>query len=197
MIEDRELDTWREQWGSVAEPLPEMQHQIQRKIKRQNMRFVLSNLVAAIAFVAVLIVGVAVVRQEASRWRVGGAVGMIIFVSVCAAYRLWVQRGTWRPETESTCAFVELWHGRVVARIRLLRLASYLVPGWIVFCAALAIVNWTTIVPEIKAHPGRWLAELIAILLFLAAAMFWLVWYRRHNRAELNEVKRILDEMKN
>ena len=62
MIEDQELDTWREQWGGVAEPLPDLR-QIQRKIKRQQMSFVLENLLAAVGFVASLI-SLMFIRQD-------------------------------------------------------------------------------------------------------------------------------------
>jgi hypothetical protein len=191
MIEDRELDTWREQWGSVAEPLPEMQ----RKIKRQNLRFVFSNLLAAIGFVGGLIFAV-LVWHEQSRLGTGWAVGVCILMFVCAGYRVWAQRGTWRPETQSTRAFVELWHRRVVARIRLLRMASYIVPAWIVFCALLTVVNWTTIGPDFKAHPAEWLAPLVASFLVLPVIFFWSAWYRRRKLAELDQVEKILSEMK-
>jgi flagellar biogenesis protein FliO len=192
MIEDRELESWREQWRSVAEPLPE----IQRRVKRQNFRFVMSNLVAAIAFVVALILAVMAVRQEPSRLRIGWAVGIGILVFVCAGYRMWAQRGTWRPGTQSTRAFVELWHRRVMAKIRLIRAGLYLVPAWIVFCAALAAANWTAIGPDIHAHPTDWLQVLGAVFLMVLGAVLWLAWYRRRKLAELHEVKGILDEMK-
>ena len=44
MIEDRELDIWREQWSSVAEPPAEFQRKVQQRIKRQDRRFVLDIL---------------------------------------------------------------------------------------------------------------------------------------------------------
>ena len=41
MIEDHELDIWREQWGRVTGPSSEFQHKIQRRIKLQDRRFCL------------------------------------------------------------------------------------------------------------------------------------------------------------
>ena len=55
MNEDRELELWREQWGSVAEPPPEFQRKVQQRIKRQDRRFVLGNLLTVIAFLGILI----------------------------------------------------------------------------------------------------------------------------------------------
>ena len=195
MIEDHELDAWREQWVSVAEPSPEFQRKVQQKIKRQDRRFVLGNLLTAIAFVGILIFAV-VVRHQSSWLGTGWATGICVLVFVSAGYRVWVLRGTWRPETESTRAFEELWHRRVKARIRLLRISIYVALGWIVFCAVLTAANWTTIGPDVKAHPRDWWEVLVACLLMQPVIWFWAAWYRRRKVAELNEVKKILDEIK-
>ena len=193
MIEDRELDIWREQWRSVAELLPE----IQRKIKRQNLRFMISNLTAAILLIAVLIFAMWAVRQNPSRLRIGWGVGISVLVFVSAGYRLWVQRGTWRAESQSTRAFVELRHRRLTARLRLIRMANYLLPAWLVFCAALAAANWTTIGPDVRAHPSDWLWVLGSISLMMLASFLGLAWFRRRKLAELHSVERTLEEMKN
>jgi hypothetical protein len=58
MIEDRELDSWREQWSNVAEPPAEFQRKIQQRIKREDRRFVLGNLVTLIAFLGLLVFAV-------------------------------------------------------------------------------------------------------------------------------------------
>lgn len=60
MREDRELDNWRQQWSSLAQPLPD----IRQKIKRQNVRFVLSNLLAAVAFVAAMICAILIEQMH-------------------------------------------------------------------------------------------------------------------------------------
>jgi O-antigen/teichoic acid export membrane protein len=191
VIEDRELDIWREQWRSAAEPLPE----IQRKIKWQNLRFMISNVAAAILLIAVLIFAMWAVRQHPSRLRIGWAVGISVLVFVSAGCRLWVQRGTWRAESQSTRAFVELRHRRLMARLRLIRMANYLLPAWLVFCAALAAVNWNVIGPDVRAHPTEWLWVLGSIFLMVLASFLWLAWCRRRKLAELRRVERTLDEM--
>ena len=56
MIEDRELDSWREQWSGVAaEPSLELQRRIRRRAKEQDRRFVLGNLLTVILFAGILI----------------------------------------------------------------------------------------------------------------------------------------------
>jgi len=122
--------------------------------------------------------------------------GICVLVFVAAGCRLWVMRRTWRPETQSTRAFVELWHKRVAARIRLLRISIYLSLGWIIFCAALTAANWATIGQDVKAHPAEWVALLVVCVL-MQYPMIWFaaVWLRRRKQAELTEVRKILDEM--
>jgi hypothetical protein len=196
MIEDRELDSWREQWSSVAEPPAEFQRKVQQRIKRQERRFVLGNLLSVIAFLGMLLFAV-LLRHQATWMGTGWwSTGVIVLVFVSAAYRIWFSRGTWRPQTQSTRAFVELWHKRVTARIRLLRISIYLSLGWIIFCAVLTAANWATIGQEVKAHPEEWTALLVVCVLMQYPVIWYgVVWLRRRKLAELNEVKKIMDEM--
>jgi hypothetical protein len=195
MIEDRELDAWREQWSSVAEPPADFQRKIQQRIKREDRRFVLGNLLTVIVFPGLLIFAV-YMRHQASWMGTGWATGICVLVFVSAGVRIWVLRRTWRPETQSTRAFVELWYKRVAARIRLLRISTYLSIGWLIFCAALMAVNWSIIGQDVRAHPKGWVALLVACVL-MQPAMLWygVAWLRRRKLAELNEVTKILDEM--
>jgi O-antigen/teichoic acid export membrane protein len=197
MIEDRELEAWREQWSSVAEPTADFQRDFQRKvqqrIKRQERRFVLGNILSVIAFLGILIFAV-YMRHQATWMGTGWATGILVFVS--ATVRIWVLRRTWRPETQSTRAFVELWHQRVAARIRLLRISTYLSIGWLIFCAALMAVNWPIIGRNVKVHPKEWAALLVACVVMQPVLLWYGAgWLRRRKLAELHEVKQILDEM--
>lgn len=194
MIEDRELDIWREQWSRVAEPPAELQRKVQQRIKRQDRRFVLGNLLTAIAFLGILIFA-AFMRHQSSWMGTGWAIGICVLVLVSAGYRVWGLRGTWRPQTQSTRGFVELWHKRVTARIRLLRISIFVSLGWIIFCAALTAVNWATIGQDVRAHPTDWVEVLVACVLMQPVIWYWAAWLRRRKLAELNEVQKVLDEM--
>ena len=194
MIEDRELDTWREQWSGIAEPPAEFQRKVQQRIKRENRRFVLGNLLTVVAFLGILIFAW-LVRHQSTLMGTGWATGICVLVFVSAGYRVWGLRGTWRPQTQSTRAFVELWHKRVAARIRLLRISIYVSLGWIIFCAALAAANWTTIGQDARVHPKDWVEVLVACVLMQPVIWYWAAWLRRRKLVELNEVKQILDEM--
>ena len=106
-----------------------------------------------------------------------------------------VLRRTWRPQTQSTRAFVDLWHKRVAAHIRLLRISIYVSLGWIIFCAALTAANWATIGQDVRAHPKDWEELLVACVLMQPVLWYGAAWFRRRKLAELNEVKEIPDEL--
>jgi hypothetical protein len=162
--------------------------------RRKRRRFVLGNMLAAAGLFGILIFAV-FIRHQSSWMGTGWATGICVLGFVSAGYRIWVLRRTWRPQTQSTRAFVELWHKRVAARIRLLRISIYVSLGWIIFCAALTAANWTTIGQDVRSHPKDWVELLIVCVLMLPVIWYWAAWLRRRKMAELNEVKKILDEI--
>jgi hypothetical protein len=194
MTVDRELDTWREQWNSIPGPPAEFQRKVQQRIKREDRYFLLGNLLTGIAFLGMLIFAV-YLRHQTSSMGPGWATGLCVLVFVSAGYRVWVLRGTWRPQTQSTRAFVELWHKRVAARIRLLRISRFVSVGWIIFCAVLTAANWRTIGQGVRAHPKDWEELLVACVLIQPVIWYWAAWLRRRKLAELNEVRKTLDEL--
>ncbi len=194
MIEDRELESWREQWAAVAGPSPDLQRKVRQKIERQNRRFVVGNLATAIAFTGILIFA-AFLPGQAGRLGTGWATGIVCLVIVSVAVRVWNLRGAWRAEAQSTRGFLELWRKRVEARLRLLRVSIYVSVGWLVFCAILAVVNWPLIGPDVKVRPKEWIEVLVACTLMQPVIWYWAGWLKRRKMAELNEVKRILDGM--
>jgi uncharacterized membrane protein len=195
MTEDHELDLWREQWSSVARPSPEFQRQVQKRIKVQNRRFWLGNLLAVTGVVGMLIFAV-YLNHQTSRLEKGRSTGLCVLVLVAVACRLWFMRGTWRAETQSVRAFVELWHRRVLSQIRRLQVSIYLAIGWLVFCAALAVANWAAIRLEFMAHPTAYLAMMLVIVVMLRVIWLGAMWFRRRKVAELNKVAKLLEEMK-
>lgn len=195
MMEDRELDAWREQWTSAAEPATDFQRKVRQRIQREDRRFVLGNILSAIAFLGILVFA-AYMRNQSSWMGTGWATSICVLVFVSAGVRVWVLRRTWRAEAQSTRAFVELWHKRVAARIRLIRISTYLSIAWLVFCAALMAANWPIIEQDVTAHPKAWIALLVVCVLMQPVLLWYgAAWLRRRKLAELNEVRRILDEM--
>jgi hypothetical protein len=194
---DRELDIWREQWSNVARPSPAFQRQVRERIKVQDRRFWLGNLLALAAFVGMLTLAFYQLSHQASKLEKGQATGVCVLLFVAVTCRLWTMRGTWRAETQSVRAFMELWRRRVLARIRGIQIAIYLAIGWLVFCAALAAANWSTIRLELMAHPIACLVLILVIVLMLRVIWFGAMWFRRRKVAELNEVTRLLEGIEN
>jgi ACR3 family arsenite efflux pump ArsB len=104
-------------------------------------------------------------------------------------------RGTWRAETQSTRAFVELWRKRAASRLRLLRISIYVSVGWLVICAMLTALNWRTIGVDVKAHPRQWLVLLVLVIVMQPVIGLWAAWLWRRKVAELQDVQTILDGM--
>lgn len=195
MTEDRELDGWREQWSSIAEPPAEFHSKVRKRIRRQDQLFVLGNLLTVITFLGMLIFAL-LMRHRSSWMGTGWSTGIGVLVFVAAACRVWAFRGTWRPQTQSTRAYLELWRKRVEARIRMLRISIFLSAGWLVFCAILTAANWATIGRDVRAHPREWVALLvICVLMQYPVIWYGASWLRRRKLAELNEVITILGEM--
>jgi hypothetical protein len=142
-----------------------------------------------------MLIFAAMMRHQSSLMGTGWAAGICVLVFVSAGYRVWVLRGTWRPQTQSTRAFLELWRKRVEARIRLLQISFYVSLGWIIFCAILTAANWKTIGQGARAHPKDYAALLTICVLMQPVIWYWAAWLRRRKLAELHEVKTILDEM--
>jgi hypothetical protein len=193
--EDRELDLWREQWSSVARPSPEFQRQVQERIKFQDRRFWLVNLLRVAVLVGALILAIYQLSHPASRLEKGEATGVCVLLFVAVACRLWISRRTWRAETQSTRAFVELWRRRLLAEIRGLQLGIYVAIGWLGFGAVLVASNWATIRLEVTPHPIACLVLMVVIVLMLPVIWFGAMWLRRRKVAELKEVTRLLEEI--
>src|SRR5690348_9388307 len=113
MIQDQEFENWREQWANSAAPLSETRH-IREKIRRQERRFILDNLLQAVSFLFGLYLAFYIWQHE-YLLGTGFAAGVVVFLCIGAGWRLWVQRGTWRAEAQSTRSFLELWRRRVNA----------------------------------------------------------------------------------
>jgi hypothetical protein len=195
MTKDRELNLWREEWSDVARPSPEFRRQVQKKIKAENRRFWLGNLLAAAALAGMLIFALYQFDHQTSRLEKGAATGVFVLLFVSVTCRLWLMRQTWRAETRSIRAFVELSQRRVLAQIRGIQIGIYMAMGWLAFCVALAAANWTSIRLDLVAHPIACLALMSVIVVMLPVIWFCVRWLRRRKVAELNEVARLLEEM--
>lgn len=195
MTEDRELENWRDEWVREGKPSPDLQRKVRQKIERQNRRFLVGNAVTVVVLIGLLFFA-AFMRRQASWMGTGWASGICALVAVSIALRWWNLRGMWRAESQSTRAFAELWLKRVQARLRLLQVSIYVSVGWLVFCGILTAVNWPTIGQDVRARPTEWIELLVLCVLMQPVIWYWAGWLRRRKLAELDEVKRMLDGLK-
>jgi hypothetical protein len=129
---DTELETWRQEWQSETEPLPDLK----KKIKRQNLRMIAGVVVIGIC----LVISTALARR--SSFMSGLAVG-IWFSSLCmGAYNVWNRRGAWKPTAQTTLAYAELYYKRAIARAKTLRFAFYFLLTAIVLYGTYVTWRW-------------------------------------------------------
>ena len=150
MNADVELESWRREWSVDTEPLPELK----RRVRAQDRRMGRAAVVAAACLAAGT--ALAIGHPFGSGWG-GFAVGLWASSAIGFGWAFWVRRGTWKPEAETTGAYVDLLHRRAIATVRKLvflrRAALVTLVGYGVFLA------WTR-------HFSLWSGAIVAGLAF-------------------------------
>lgn len=173
---DDELREWRADWQAEPEPGPEIRDAIRRRVQRKSFRMALAT-VAEVLFALAMLVFVAwsALRQPGPVHAVAMAclALLILWATGCS---LWYLRGTWRPGTETTSAFVGLSLLRCRRRLRAVR------AGWWLLALELAVmIPWIVLSLEAKGLAFGLLAAATALVsAFLAMA-------ERKARRELRE----------
>lgn len=177
MTIDNELETWRQQWHSETEPLPELK----RKIKRQNLR--------TVAAVVAVCVCLALSTIEALRTRrsfaIGLASGIAFSSALMGSYVWWVRRGAWKPTAQTTLAYAELSYKRAVAKARSLRFAFYFLLIATTLFAGFMAWNWK----HFHVRDGAIVAAMVLEMLLFQRL-------RRRKLQEMKETKKLIDDMK-
>jgi TRAP-type C4-dicarboxylate transport system permease large subunit len=174
---DTELETWRQDWLSESDPLPELK----RKIHRQNLWM--------IAAVVALVVCVAVSAVWASRTHSSFAAGLLaglLFSSLCVgAYSWWVRRGAWKPAVQTTLAYAELTYKRAIAKVQTLRFSFWFLLAAIVAFGVILACDWK-----------HFHAPFAAILAAMVVELFWIRSKERRKRAEVDEAAKLIENLK-
>jgi hypothetical protein len=189
--EDRELELWREQWRSAPESLPDIRARVERQTRNMAIRLIVrATLVSMLLALSV----VAVVR-EPTPGRIVWAIGLwtLVISGVAATWKS--HRDIWRPATETTRAFAELFHRRAVAKLHVIRWGFYGLIAWVVFYAALCVWRWPAARPDVEGHPVQYVIALVGSLLMVAAGFGVIAWLRRRRLVELKEAKKLLDSL--
>lgn len=177
MTADTELENWKQEWGERTGPLP----QWQTRIRRQN----LWTAAAAVTLGVGLTLATAWAAQARTSFTAGLAVGMWLATLVLGSGAWWLRRGAWKPNAQTTLAYMELAHRRAVAKARQLQLSFYLLLSAILLLAIIAAWNW-------KAPSMRDLA----ILAVLGFELIYLRRFRQRKQREAERTRKLIDDMR-
>jgi hypothetical protein len=172
---DIELETWRREWHTYTEPLPELK----RKIRRQNLQM--------IAAVAIICVCLALSTIEALRTQssfiAGLAAGLWFTSLLVGSYAWWVRRRTWNPTAQTTAAYLELSYRRTIAKARTIRFSFYFLLSATVLFAVHSAWNW-------RAFSTR---EALIFAAFVSE-LFLFRHYRRRKKREIEETRKLMEQ---
>ena len=177
MTIDSELQHWRQDWRERTEPLPEWKS----RIRRQNLWMA----GAVIALAVCLTLSTWWALQARSAFAAGLAVGMWLATVISGGYAWRVRRGAWKPDGQTTLAYMELAHRRAVAKARQLRFSFYFLLCAMLLFAAFSVWN----------ERGLSLRDLA----LLAAFVIELIYFRRsryRKQREAESTRKLIDEMK-
>jgi TRAP-type C4-dicarboxylate transport system permease large subunit len=169
---DTELETWRAEWREQTELLPDLK----KKIRRQDRR---SMIAIGLACVCLILSAVAV-RRTHSAFFSGLASGLWFTCLTMGSYAWWVRRGTWKPASQTTAAYIALWHKRAVAKERIVRLAfRFLFTATILYAG---FVTWTW--KDFSLGSA-------AVLAAIVAELFWLKRMAQKKQREIQTTQKL------
>jgi TRAP-type C4-dicarboxylate transport system permease large subunit len=174
---DLELENWRREWRVETEPVPDLK----RKIHRQNLRMA----AAVLAIGLCLTLSTAEALRRHSSFMGGMAIGIGFTSLLVGGYAWWVRRGAWKPTAQTTLAYAELSYKRAIAKVRTLRFAFYLLLTATVLFTGYVAWNW-------KHFEGR----SVAIVTFMVIELFVFRYLSRRKKQEIEEIKKLIDEVK-
>jgi hypothetical protein len=172
---DLELETWRREWRTSTEPLPELK----RKIRRQNLQ----TIAAVLAICVCLAFSTAEALRTRSSFMAGLAAGIAFTSVILGGYTWWVRRGAWKPAAQTTSAYLELSCKRAVAKARTIRFSFYFLLAAILLFAILFAWNWRAFSPREALILGALVMEL-----------FLFRRYGRRQNREIEETKKLLEQ---
>ena len=183
---DDELREWMSDWQADSEPAPDVRDAIRRRVRRQGFGMILlaAGEVAFACAMLVFLIGFAVRHPQPVD--VATMAGFSLLVVWATGYGLWYRRGLWRPEAETTAAFLALSIRRCQRRLLALR------AGWWLLAAEVVLF-----VPWIQFHaesPADYLFSYGFLALMAGGAAAVLVVLGRRTRRELGELEAVRRE---
>jgi len=150
---DDELLAWRTDWQAETAPTPEVLEAICRRVRRQSrgMALLLAGELLLAAGALVFLIRFALRHPDPVD--VATMAGLCLLTLWATACSLWLRRGLWKPETETTAAFLALSVGRARRRLRSLRASWWLLGGEV---ALFIPWIWHSLTSEVHRRPEPW-----------------------------------------
>jgi hypothetical protein len=193
MSVDAELDRWRRQWQGGAESAvqAEAADALRRRVLRDTRRIWL-GLIAPI-LVTVGIGGWIALRalRSGQTADVVLAVEGWLFIVVVWVGSLWIGRGTWRPFADTTAAFIEISIRRCEANLRGVSFGAYLYVLQLSLIVLLMVFTSPLGLVAVLTSPSMILIGWLGLPFFFA----WMFWFRRRQRARLENLRELRCEL--
>jgi hypothetical protein len=189
---DDELMTWRAEWQAEAGPSPEALEAIRRRVRRQSrgMALLLAGELLLAAGALVFLIRFAILHPDPMD--VVTMAGLCLLTLWATACSLWLRRGLWKPETETTAAFLALSVDRARRRLRGLRAAWWLLGG-----ETALFIPWIWHSLHLGDPPtaGALAAAYGFLFLVVATTAAILIWIGRWTRRELGRLEETRQSM--
>jgi hypothetical protein len=173
---DDELRDWRADWQVDPEPAPEIRDAIRQRVQQKSLRMALAAAAEIVFALAMLVFVIWSALREPTPINAGAMACLALLILWATGCSLWYLRSTWRPNSETTSAFVALSLLRCHRRLRAVR------AGWWLLALELAVmIPWILLSLEEKTAAFG----LLAVLTALVSA--FLIVAERRTRRELRE----------
>jgi Kef-type K+ transport system membrane component KefB len=180
---------WRDEWGTLnaGGPPPAA---LRRMVERDRNRAILltaGEVVVTLVLLALVVSTIVANSDTVSRF---WATSVVAFLIAAWAISLATRRGLWRPESQSTDAFVALLRERRRRGLQMIRAALMLTVLQSVFGLAVTFARVGSFGRDAWSAPpvifaAKWVAGATLVVLV------WSVWYRRRLRAQIAELDRL------
>jgi hypothetical protein len=185
MNADLELDGWRRRWQ--AQParfdVVALKESVARETRRMKV-MLLAPVGVTVGIGGWALIG-ALTRPTAASLSL--AIGVWSFIVMAWAGALWLSRGTWRPQAETTDAFVEVAIRRCESAVQSVPLALALYVLQIVFMLLWAPRMLHVEPAQVLLAPQMVLMGWIGLPVFTG----FMIWYARRKRAELASLQAV------
>lgn len=191
---DDELRDWMADWQADPGPTPEVREAIRRRVKRQGLKLALCTA----AEVTVSLLMLAFVLRAAVKlpvfFNVATMAGLALVIVWALIYGLWSLRSTWRPNAETTSAFLDLSILRCRRRLRTLRAA-----WWLLGLELAILIPWLWLLlssrPSVQLATRSHAAAYGALAFMTALAVLFLIGMKRRVRRELRELEELRESL--